>query len=191
LACKPITDQQLRVYMTDLQKHSQRTAAARAGFSERTAPHFDFGLRCRPDTALKAQDRSWAHGERSSRTLLGERPSPSFGNGQRAASRHPVAPPSKRASTGVPRRPYSAHFGTAGAPVAGAEWSRALHHLPPDAGAGIHRPIRLHPCRRAGRDDCRPAVPAPALSLRHGLYSKTQKRPSVPSGSSKKLNTVK
>jgi hypothetical protein len=31
----------LRVYMTDLQNHSQRTAAARAGFSERTARRFD------------------------------------------------------------------------------------------------------------------------------------------------------
>ena len=41
MAYKPITDQQLRVYMTDLQKHSQRTAAARAGFSERTARRFD------------------------------------------------------------------------------------------------------------------------------------------------------
>jgi hypothetical protein len=41
LAYKPITDQQLRLYMTDLQKHSQRTAAARAGFSERTARRFD------------------------------------------------------------------------------------------------------------------------------------------------------
>jgi len=41
LAYKPINDQQLRVYMTDLQNHSQRTAAARAGFSERTARRFD------------------------------------------------------------------------------------------------------------------------------------------------------
>jgi hypothetical protein len=41
LAYKPITDQQLRLYMTDLQNHSQRTAAARAGFSERTARRFD------------------------------------------------------------------------------------------------------------------------------------------------------
>jgi len=41
LAYKPITDQQMRLYMTDLQNHSQRTAAARAGFSERTARRFD------------------------------------------------------------------------------------------------------------------------------------------------------
>ena len=41
MAYKPITDQQLRLYMTDLQNHSQRTAAARAGFSERTARRFD------------------------------------------------------------------------------------------------------------------------------------------------------
>ena len=41
MAYKPITDQQLRLYMTDLQNHSQRTSAARAGFSERTARRFD------------------------------------------------------------------------------------------------------------------------------------------------------
>jgi len=41
LAYKPITDQQVRLYMTDIQNHSQRTAAARAGFSERTARRFD------------------------------------------------------------------------------------------------------------------------------------------------------
>jgi len=41
LAYKPITDQQLRVYMTDLRNHSQRTSAARAGFSERSARRFD------------------------------------------------------------------------------------------------------------------------------------------------------
>lgn len=34
---KPVTDQQARVYMTERLHHSQRVAAARAGFSERTA----------------------------------------------------------------------------------------------------------------------------------------------------------
>ena len=34
---KPVTDQQVRLYMTDRLQHSQRVAAARAGFSERTA----------------------------------------------------------------------------------------------------------------------------------------------------------
>jgi len=34
---KPITDQQARLYMNDRPHHSQRVAAARAGFSERTA----------------------------------------------------------------------------------------------------------------------------------------------------------
>lgn len=34
---KPVTDQQVRVYMTDRLHYSQRIAAARAGFSERTA----------------------------------------------------------------------------------------------------------------------------------------------------------
>ena len=33
----PVTDQQVRVYMTDRRHYSQRSAAARAGFSERTA----------------------------------------------------------------------------------------------------------------------------------------------------------
>jgi hypothetical protein len=34
---KPVTDQQVRAYMQDRIRHSQRAAAARAGFSERTA----------------------------------------------------------------------------------------------------------------------------------------------------------
>lgn len=38
---KPVTDQQVRVYMTDRLQHSQRVAAARAGFSERTARRID------------------------------------------------------------------------------------------------------------------------------------------------------
>ena len=41
MAYKPITDQQVGLYMSDLQKHSQRLSAARAGFSERTARRFD------------------------------------------------------------------------------------------------------------------------------------------------------
>jgi len=41
LAYKPINDQQLRLYMTERHNHSQRIAAARAGFSERTARRFD------------------------------------------------------------------------------------------------------------------------------------------------------
>ena len=34
---RPVTDQQVRLYMQDRPRHSQRLAAARAGFSERTA----------------------------------------------------------------------------------------------------------------------------------------------------------
>jgi hypothetical protein len=34
---KPVTDQQVRAYMQDRRRHGQRAAAARAGFSERTA----------------------------------------------------------------------------------------------------------------------------------------------------------
>ena len=38
---KPVTDQQVRLYMHDRPRHSQRLAAARAGFSERTARRID------------------------------------------------------------------------------------------------------------------------------------------------------
>ena len=38
---KPVTDQQMRYYMTDRLHYSQRIAAARAGFSERTARRID------------------------------------------------------------------------------------------------------------------------------------------------------
>ncbi len=46
---KPVTDQQVRVYMQDRHRHSQRTAAARAGFSERT------GRRIETDPRLPSQ----------------------------------------------------------------------------------------------------------------------------------------
>ena len=38
---KPVIDQQVRAYMQDRHRHSQRAAAARAGFSERTARRID------------------------------------------------------------------------------------------------------------------------------------------------------
>jgi hypothetical protein len=38
---KPVTDQQVRAYMQDRHRHTQRVAAARAGFSERTARRID------------------------------------------------------------------------------------------------------------------------------------------------------
>lgn len=38
---KPVTDQQVRAYMQDRHRHSQRAAAARAGFSERTGRRID------------------------------------------------------------------------------------------------------------------------------------------------------
>ena len=38
---RPVTDQQVRLYMQDRPRHSQRLAAARAGFSERTARRFE------------------------------------------------------------------------------------------------------------------------------------------------------
>ncbi len=46
---KPVTDQQVRVYMQDRHRHSQRAAAARAGFSERT------GRRIETDPRLPSQ----------------------------------------------------------------------------------------------------------------------------------------
>ena len=38
---RPVTDQQVRLYMQDRPRPSQRLAAARAGFSERTARRFE------------------------------------------------------------------------------------------------------------------------------------------------------
>jgi len=46
---KPVNDQQLRVYMHDRRHHSQRTAAVRAGFSERTARRIEAGRRLPPE----------------------------------------------------------------------------------------------------------------------------------------------
>ena len=49
---KPVTDQQARLYMHDRPRHSQRAAAARAGFSERTA------RRLEADPRLPSQRRT-------------------------------------------------------------------------------------------------------------------------------------
>ena len=38
---RPVTDQQARTYRQDRHRHSQRVAAARAGFSERTGRRID------------------------------------------------------------------------------------------------------------------------------------------------------
>jgi len=48
---KPVTDQQVRLYMQDRLVHTQRVAAARAGFSERTARRLD------ADSRLRSQRR--------------------------------------------------------------------------------------------------------------------------------------
>jgi len=48
---KPVTDQQVRTYMQDRLRHSQRAAAARAGFSERTARRIEAEARRPVDTA--------------------------------------------------------------------------------------------------------------------------------------------
>ena len=64
MAYKPVTDQQVRLYMSDLQTHNQRTAAARAGFSERTARRFD------ADPTLPS-NRKTAHGRTVTDPLAG------------------------------------------------------------------------------------------------------------------------
>ena len=70
MAYKSINDQQLRLYMTERNNHSQRIAAARAGFSERTARRFDAD----PTPPSK---RKMVHGRTVADPLeyLGERPS--------------------------------------------------------------------------------------------------------------------
>ena len=73
--------------MSDLQTQSQRTAAARAGFSERTARRFD------ADPTLPS-NRKIAHGRTVADPLAGywEADLPAFaGEGQRPSGRHPVA----------------------------------------------------------------------------------------------------
>lgn len=54
---KPVTDQQVRVYMTDRLHYSQRVAAARAGFSERTARRIE-AAPCLPSQRKPARGRT-------------------------------------------------------------------------------------------------------------------------------------
>jgi len=54
---KPVTDQQVRLYMTDRLQHSQRVAAARARFSERTARRIETDP-CLPSQRKPARGRT-------------------------------------------------------------------------------------------------------------------------------------
>ena len=54
---KPVTDQQVRAYMQDRRRHSQRAAAARAGFSERTARRIEADPRL-PSQRQAKRDRT-------------------------------------------------------------------------------------------------------------------------------------
>ena len=65
---KPVTDQQARLYMHDRPRHPQRLAAARAGFSERTARRLEADPRLpsqrRPDVVAPSPIRSPRCGSR-------------------------------------------------------------------------------------------------------------------------------
>jgi len=120
--------------MTDLQNTTVAHAAARAGFSERTA------RRLRLPPPHPPSKRKIAHGRTvsdASRTLGRTTYLPLLEMGQARAvavtllrhlqSAHPLAIPDDR------------DFGAPGAAVCGSggsERSRARHHLPPDRGAG-------------------------------------------------------
>ena len=54
---KPVTDQQVRAYMQDRRRHSQRAAATRAGFSERTARRIEADPRL-PSQRQAKRDRT-------------------------------------------------------------------------------------------------------------------------------------
>lgn len=90
--------------MTDLQTHSQRTAAARAGFSERTARRFDAD----PTPPSK---RKIVHGRTVADPLEGycETDLPPLLEKDSTLQAVTVAPPSERGPTGVPRGSHSAH----------------------------------------------------------------------------------
>jgi len=45
---KHITEQQLRLYMKERQNHTQKVAAAKSGFSEKTAKRIDQNERSEP-----------------------------------------------------------------------------------------------------------------------------------------------
>ena len=60
---KPVTDQQVRLYMQDRPRHSQRVAAARAGFSARTARRIEADPRLPSQRRVERAKELLRHGD--------------------------------------------------------------------------------------------------------------------------------
>jgi len=145
---------------------SKSQSAAQAGCPRRVQ-RTNAALECRPTAPSIAQRiASWAHCEAILRTPYGRTTSPLFGNGQlRLQAVTLLRPPSKphnplRSPTNRIRRTLERRVRQ----VAGSERSRARTSSSPEPDAG-YMASPSFTCAD-GRDDRRPAVPAPALSLR-------------------------
>jgi len=144
---RPVTDQQVRLYMTHRLQHSQRIASARAGFSERIARRIDADPRLpshrKPARGRTVPDPLKAVWDAVLLPILERDPAVQavtlLRHLQMAA---PNAFPDDRVRRTLERRVH--------------DW-RALHgprprcDLPPDAGAGPHGPVGLHRRGRASR----------------------------------------
>jgi len=164
----PITDQQMRLYMTDFKQVSAQRAA-RAGFSERNRPDASIADPTRPSK------RKIAHGRTVAIPLnVLVRPTcffPSFwrymaDSGARtvAGSVHPVRHLQAHIHWRIcsPARIRRTLGG--GCAVAGSETvSSATSFFPPDAGAGIHGPVDFTHADEAGVDVAGQPFPPPCF----------------------------
>ena len=148
--------------MQDRLRHSQRVAAARAGFSERT------GRRIDADPRLPSQ-RKPERGRTDADPLAAvwETVLPIL---ERDPAVQAVTAPAPSADCRPVPSPTTASAGrwATGARLARAARAGARRDLPPDVRAG-RMPLGLHRRGRPRRHHRRCAVPAPALPLRAGL----------------------
>ena len=152
--------------MTDRLHHSQRAAAARAGFSERTARRLDADPR-QPSQRKAARGRTVSD---PLEAVWGSVLLPILERDPAVQAitllRHlqmtdPDVFPDDRVRRTLER--------IKGPQLARAAWARARCDLPADARAGPHGAVGLHRRQRARRDDRGAAAGTPALPFRPGL----------------------
>ena len=157
---KPVTDQQVRLYMQDRPRHSQR-AGRRPCRLQRThrPPH-----RGRPPPAIAAPARARPHRPRPARRGLGAGAAADPRARPRRAGGHAAAPSADDRPGRLPRRPRPSHAGAAGPRLAGAPRRAEGRHLPPERRSPGAWRCRTSPTRASS------ASPSPASPSPHRLY---------------------
>ena len=152
MACKPITDQQVRLYMTDRQTHSQRTHGRTCRVQRTHGPPFRFRVltpirRCHPTARLRMGAPSPTLlkdiGRATCLPLLDKDSALQAITLRHLQGLHPLAFPDDRIRRTLERRirQWRALNGPERDIIFRQTSYSVRRHIPSDPGAGIHGPL--------------------------------------------------